>query len=412
MPEHEERPETAMNLVRKWWPDVLVVVGVAWLSFACSAYAGDGGVDGQLDSGGGEVSGDISIGYTSGERLNIAAASALTTIGVLAKINRRRTDPPPSDESHPHDQDRRDLRHVAPSDARLHGVRSWKSRLFDPVDDEAGVESVLKQHTDWPMKDELRLRLPDDPLGLSCRWRKIRRYLDAGGDDVLPGLVFRDFSKALNDSRMKTRVRDREHESALLREQAGQCTEQRSDLGHVHDGHRADGLGEPVLAERQHLVHVRRVEHAVVDRRARGCALAGARDEPRARVEGDDARAERRHAARESPGTARDVQDVVVRRYAQQALGRRFDQDRLELVAVTDAIVPPAGVRIPDSAVLVGVFGEVGIGAHAASPVQEQRFQELRKAVVRARRNDFSAASTSADSGAAVALRRIRGVAL
>jgi hypothetical protein len=94
MSEHEERPETAVNLVRKWWPDVLVVAGVAWLSFACSAYAGDGGVNGQLDSGGGEVSGDISIGYTSGERLNIAAASALTTIGVLAKINRRRTDPP------------------------------------------------------------------------------------------------------------------------------------------------------------------------------------------------------------------------------------------------------------------------------------------------------------------------------
>jgi hypothetical protein len=40
------------------------------------------------------VSGDISFGYTSGERLNVAAASALTTIGVLAKINRRRTDPP------------------------------------------------------------------------------------------------------------------------------------------------------------------------------------------------------------------------------------------------------------------------------------------------------------------------------
>ena len=83
-----------MNLVRKWWPDVLVVAGIAWLSFACSAFAGDGGVDGQLDSGGGEVSGDISIGYTGSERLSIAAASALTTIGVLAKINRWRTDPP------------------------------------------------------------------------------------------------------------------------------------------------------------------------------------------------------------------------------------------------------------------------------------------------------------------------------
>jgi hypothetical protein len=95
MPEHEERPEAAMNVWRRWWPDVLVVAGVAWLSFACSAYAGDGGLDGQLDSGGGEVSGDISFGYTNGERVNIAAASALTTIGVLARINRRRIDPQP-----------------------------------------------------------------------------------------------------------------------------------------------------------------------------------------------------------------------------------------------------------------------------------------------------------------------------
>jgi hypothetical protein len=96
MPEHEKQPAAAVKLVRRWWPDVLVVAGVAWLSFACSAYAGDGGLEGQIDSGGGEVSGDLSIGYTVGERVNLAAASALTTIGVLAKINRRRIDSPPA----------------------------------------------------------------------------------------------------------------------------------------------------------------------------------------------------------------------------------------------------------------------------------------------------------------------------
>ena len=31
-----------MNALRRWWPDVLIVVGVTWLAFACSAYAGDG----------------------------------------------------------------------------------------------------------------------------------------------------------------------------------------------------------------------------------------------------------------------------------------------------------------------------------------------------------------------------------
>ena len=73
---------------------MLVVVGITWLAFACSAYAGDGGVDGQLDDAGGEVSGDFSVGYTASERLSIAAASALTTIGVLGKVNGRRAGPP------------------------------------------------------------------------------------------------------------------------------------------------------------------------------------------------------------------------------------------------------------------------------------------------------------------------------
>ena len=78
-----------MHAFRRWWPDVLVVVGVAWLSFACSAYGGDGDIDGQLDQGGGDVSGDILIGYTDADRVSIAGAATLITIGVLAKVNRR-----------------------------------------------------------------------------------------------------------------------------------------------------------------------------------------------------------------------------------------------------------------------------------------------------------------------------------
>jgi hypothetical protein len=83
-----------MSALRRWWPDVLIVVGVTWLAFACSAYAGDGSVEGELDQGGGDVAGDISIGYTERERVMVALATSLTTIGVLGKINQRRVDPP------------------------------------------------------------------------------------------------------------------------------------------------------------------------------------------------------------------------------------------------------------------------------------------------------------------------------
>jgi hypothetical protein len=87
-----------MTAWRRWWPDLIVLVGIAWMSYACSAYAGDGAVDGQLDDGGGDVSGDFTIGYTLPERANIVAASTVTAFGVLAKINRRdppRESPPP-----------------------------------------------------------------------------------------------------------------------------------------------------------------------------------------------------------------------------------------------------------------------------------------------------------------------------
>lgn len=84
-----------MNALRRVWPDILIVVGVTWLAFACSAYAGDGSVEGELDQGGGDVAGDMSIGYTQQERVSVAAATALTAIGLLGKINQRRIDPAP-----------------------------------------------------------------------------------------------------------------------------------------------------------------------------------------------------------------------------------------------------------------------------------------------------------------------------
>jgi hypothetical protein len=84
------RRRCVVNRIARWWPDVLVVIGVTWLSFACSAYAGDGTIEGQLDQGGGDVVGDFSIAYTQSERVSIATATALTTIGVLGKINQRR----------------------------------------------------------------------------------------------------------------------------------------------------------------------------------------------------------------------------------------------------------------------------------------------------------------------------------
>ena len=42
-----------------------------------------------------------------------------------------------------------------------------------------------------------------------------------------------------------------------------------------------------------------------------------------------------------------------------------------EIIAITDSVVPPLGVRIPDPAILVGVFGKLSIltfGCHLSEP--------------------------------------------
>jgi hypothetical protein len=96
-------PEVRMNWLRRRWPDVIIVIGITWLSFACSAFAGDGSVEGQIDRDGGDVAGDFSIGYTPGERLSVAAASALTVVGLLGKINQLRAEPSAPDQPQAHE---------------------------------------------------------------------------------------------------------------------------------------------------------------------------------------------------------------------------------------------------------------------------------------------------------------------
>ena len=88
-----------MKWLRRRWPDLLIVVGVTGLSFACSAFAGDGSIEGQIDRDGGDVVGDFSMGYTPAERLSVAAASALTAMGLLGKINQHRVEPPAPDQA-------------------------------------------------------------------------------------------------------------------------------------------------------------------------------------------------------------------------------------------------------------------------------------------------------------------------
>ena len=109
----------------------------------------------------------------------------------------------------------------------------------------------------------------------------------------------------------------------------------------------------------------------VLDRRIAGRTLASARDEFRAVVERDHMRPEFRHPPGESSCAACGVQDRVPGTDIQEAFGGRLDQQRLEIVAVTDPVVPPAGVHVPQPTILLGVFGKLPLltlASHCSRP--------------------------------------------
>src|SRR5213593_1823815 len=65
------------------------------------------------------------------------------------------------------------------------------------------------------------------------------------------------------------------------------------------------------------------------------------------------------------------VQDRVPGTDIQEAFGGRLDQQRLEIVAVTDPVVPPAGVHVPQPTILLGVFGKLPLltlASHCSRP--------------------------------------------
>ena len=73
-----EGGEEAMSEWARWWPQVLIVLGVMMLSYGCSGLSGVGGRDGGTN-----------FGYSVSERRQIAIGSAFATIGGLALIRRR-----------------------------------------------------------------------------------------------------------------------------------------------------------------------------------------------------------------------------------------------------------------------------------------------------------------------------------
>ena len=80
-------PTNAVNGIRLSISDIVVVLGVVWLSHACSTFGG-GDFSGLIDADSGEMSGDFFAGYGNGERIQIILAATMIAVGALMKLSR------------------------------------------------------------------------------------------------------------------------------------------------------------------------------------------------------------------------------------------------------------------------------------------------------------------------------------
>ena len=123
------------------------------------------------------------------------------------------------------------------------------------------------------------------------------------------------------------------------------------DLGHIHDGHVADGCIEALLTQGDDLVLAGGVDEAVFDAVGvfRG-AGTGTFEELCTEVGGDDMNAQLGHTAGEDTVAAGDLEHGFARLQVEQAFARGTHEDALEVVAVAHVVVPECGVLVPDIA--------------------------------------------------------------
>ena len=205
----------------------------------------------------------------------------------------------------------------------------------------------------------LRFGLADNSFALFRKRCEIGEYVDSRTRDAPAGVVVVRFGKMPGSRRIETRMHDGENETAGRLEHPLHRSKYRSDLGHIHQGHSANRFIEPIYAQRFHVPRFHRIYDVILHRdaglRSSVCPL----DKTRALVERDHVRAEFGHSPTEPSGPAGDVEHYVAFRDFQQAFGSRFDQHGLKIIAVADPVVPPACIRFPDPAILVGVFREM-----------------------------------------------------
>src|SRR5947209_19022232 len=123
------------------------------------------------------------------------------------------------------------------------------------------------------------------------------------------------------------------------------------DLGHVHDGHVTDGSIKALLAEGDDLILAGGIEEAVVDAVGMfGGAGASTLKELLTEVGGDDVGSQLGHAAGEDTVATGDLEHVFPWLQVEQAFARGTGEEALEVVAVTNVVVPERGVLVPDVA--------------------------------------------------------------
>lgn len=229
-----------------------------------------------------------------------------------------------------------------------------EGRFLQSVHDQAGAEAGVEKFMQGTVKVVLRDGLADDGNAFLRAFMQVACDLDGIGSDEFA--IDRGFLGAEGHTCMvEAGMAERENEAATGFDDLANAVHQGIDLGHVHNALVADGGIEALHTKCNYLLLAGGIDQAVFDALAVfGAVSAGAFEQSRTEVGGDDMDASLSHTPREDAVAAGDLQYGFARLQVEQAFTGGMNEDALKVVAVAAHFaVPERGILVPDAARLL-----------------------------------------------------------
>jgi hypothetical protein len=220
--------------------------------------------------------------------------------------------------------------------------------FFQSIKNETGAETGVEDGVQRTVEVVMRGRFAEHADAfLRARVQVLRDFDGVSGDHFAVERSFLDAER--HTSMVETRVGEGEDKAATGFDDLANAAHQGVDLGHVHDGHVADGSVEAELPEGDNLVLAGGIEEVVFDAVGIfGGTGAGTFKKLLAEVSSDDVDTKLGHAACEYTIATGDLEHRFAGLQVEQAFARGSDEETLKIVAtIAHSVVPERGFLVP-----------------------------------------------------------------